>query len=101
MSFVQHLRFTIADALWLTLWIAALLALWRIHPGTDAAASILLGRENVWKALALNASIVLAVGGLLGSLFRRHLAGIQIGLVSAVIFSVVWLSVAFYLRSTL
>jgi hypothetical protein len=101
MSFVQHLRFTIADAFWLTLWIAALLALWRIHPGVDAAASVLLVRENVWKGLALNASIVFAVGGLFGSLFRRHLVGIQIGLVSAAIFSVVWLWAAFYLRSTL
>jgi hypothetical protein len=101
MSFAQHLRFTIADALWLTLWIAALLALWRIHPGIDAAASVLLVRENVWKGLALNVSMVLALGGLLGSLFRRPLVGIQIGLVSAVIFSIIWLAAAFYLRSTL
>ena len=101
MSFVRHLRFTIADGLWFTLWVAALLALWRIHPGADAAASILLVRANVWKGLALNASIVLALGGLLGCLFRRPLVGLQIGLVSGAIFSVVWLTVAFYLRSTL
>ncbi|MCE9527233.1 MAG: hypothetical protein K8R36_14395 [Planctomycetales bacterium] len=101
MSFVRHLRFTIADGLWFTLWVAALLALWRIHPGVDAAASILLVRENVWKGLALNASIVLALGGLLGCLCRRPFIGVQIGLVSAAIFSVVWLATAFYLRSTL
>jgi hypothetical protein len=101
MIFVRHLRFTIADGLWFTLWVATLLALWRIHPGIDAAASVLLVRENVWKGLALNASIVFALGGILGSLFRRHIVGIQIGLVSAAIFSVVWLSAAFYLRSTL
>ena len=101
MKYSLPLRFTIADALWLTLWIALLLGLWRIHPGVDAAASILLKRANVWKALALNASIVFALGGLLGSSFRRHLLGIQIGLTAAVIFSVVWLAAVFYLRSTL
>ena len=101
MSFVQHLRFTIADGLWFTLWVAALLALWRIHPGIDAAASILLVRENVWKGLALNFAIVFTLGGLLGSFFRRHRMGIQIGLVSAAMFSAVWLATVFYLRATL